>query len=101
MIDAGTRQGRNFAPERTQPGANVFEAVKAHVDGLQSAGKRVVFALWSDGARDRMSHVLADHELLNLTPRRRLAGDARPCRSRRSGLPCSGSSRASRPRASP
>jgi transcription-repair coupling factor (superfamily II helicase) len=67
VLDAGTRQGRNFAPERTQPDANVFEAVKAHVDALQSAGKRVVFALWSDGARDRMSHVLADHKILNLT----------------------------------
>jgi len=66
IIDAGTRQGRSFAPERTQPDANVFEVVKRHVDALQSAGKRVVFALWSDGARDRMSHVLADHALLNL-----------------------------------
>ena len=35
---------------------------------LQSAGKRVAIALWSDGARERMSHVLADHKLLNLTP---------------------------------
>src|SRR5271169_3443322 len=68
VLDAGTRPGRNFAPERIQPDANVFEAVKAHVDALQSAGKRVVFALWSDGARDRMSHVLADHKILNLTP---------------------------------
>jgi transcription-repair coupling factor (superfamily II helicase) len=67
-IEAGTRQGRNFAPERAQPDANVFEAVKSHVDALQAAGKRVVFALWSDGARDRMSHVLADHKILNLTP---------------------------------
>ncbi|MBV9970009.1 MAG: transcription-repair coupling factor, partial [Xanthobacteraceae bacterium] len=67
VIEAGTRQGRNFAPERTQPGANVFEAVKAHVEVVQSAGKRAVFALWSEGARDRMSHVLADHGLPNLT----------------------------------
>jgi transcription-repair coupling factor (superfamily II helicase) len=66
VIDASTRQGRNFAPERAQPDANVFDAVRAHVNALQSAGKRVVFALWSDGARDRMSHVLADHALLNL-----------------------------------
>src|SRR5262249_19906627 len=29
--------------------------------------KRVAVALWSDGARDRMSHVLADHDLSNLT----------------------------------
>jgi transcription-repair coupling factor (superfamily II helicase) len=66
VIDASTRQGRNFAPERTQPDANVFDVVRAHVNALQSAGKRVVFALWSDGARDRMSHVLADHAVLNL-----------------------------------
>jgi transcription-repair coupling factor (superfamily II helicase) len=66
VIDAATRQGRNFAPERAQPQANVFDAVKDHVNALQSTGKRVVFALWSDGARDRMSHVLADHALLNL-----------------------------------
>jgi transcription-repair coupling factor (superfamily II helicase) len=65
-VDAGTRSGRGFAPERASD-ANVFEAVKVHVDALQAAGKRVVFALWSTGARDRMSHVLADHKLLNLT----------------------------------
>ena len=66
VIDPGTRPGRNFAPERALPDTNVFDAVKGHVDALQSAGKRVMFALWSDGARDRMSHLLADHRLLNL-----------------------------------
>src|SRR5215468_10403382 len=66
VIDAATRQGRNFAPERAQPEGNVFDAVKDHVNALLSAGKRVVIALWSDGARDRMSHVLADHTLHNL-----------------------------------
>jgi transcription-repair coupling factor (superfamily II helicase) len=68
MLDAATRPGRNFAPERAQ-GGNVFEAVKGHVDTLQAGGKRVVFALWSEGARERMSHVLADHGLLNLANR--------------------------------
>jgi transcription-repair coupling factor (superfamily II helicase) len=66
VIDIGTRQGRNFAAERAQTDANVFEAVKDHVDALQKASKRVVIALWSDGARDRMGHVLADHRLVNL-----------------------------------
>ena len=65
-IDAGTRAGRNFAAERAQADASVFESVRAHVEALQSAGKRVVIALWSEGARERMSHVLADHRLLNL-----------------------------------
>jgi transcription-repair coupling factor (superfamily II helicase) len=66
-LDVGTRTGRNFAAERAEPGANVFEALSTHVLALQAAGKRVAVALWSDGARDRMGHVLADHKLNNLT----------------------------------
>src|SRR6202142_3684342 len=68
VIDVNARAGHNFAAERTAPGANVFEAVTQHVLGLQASGKRVAIALWSEGARERMSHVLADHKLLNLTP---------------------------------
>src|SRR6185503_5774592 len=37
------------------------------VEALQTAGKRVVVALWSEGARERMRHVLADHGLPNLS----------------------------------
>jgi transcription-repair coupling factor (superfamily II helicase) len=66
VIEAGTRAGRNFAPERNQQDGNVFEAVKQHVEVLQKAGKRVTVALWSDGARERMSHVLGDHRIHNL-----------------------------------
>jgi transcription-repair coupling factor (superfamily II helicase) len=66
-VNIGARTGRNFAAERAEPGANVFEAVGAHVLALQATAKRVAVALWSDGARDRMSHVLADHKLHNLT----------------------------------
>jgi transcription-repair coupling factor (superfamily II helicase) len=68
VIDIGARQGHSFAAERAEPNANVFEALKSHVEQLQSAGKRVIVALWSEGARERMSHVLADHGLLNLAP---------------------------------
>jgi transcription-repair coupling factor (superfamily II helicase) len=67
-IDISTKPGRNFAPERNEPGRNVFEAVTEHVLALQAARKRVVIALWSEGARERMGHVLADHALANLTP---------------------------------
>jgi transcription-repair coupling factor (superfamily II helicase) len=66
VIEAGTRAGRNFVAERTQADGNVFEAVKGHVEALQQSGKRVTIALWSDGARDRMSHVLGDHRIFNL-----------------------------------
>jgi transcription-repair coupling factor (superfamily II helicase) len=68
VIDIAAHAGHNFAAERNEPGANVFEAVSKHVMARQAAGKRVAMALWSDGARDRMSHVLADHKLHNLTP---------------------------------
>ncbi|MGA7971362.1 MAG: CarD family transcriptional regulator, partial [Pseudolabrys sp.] len=67
VIEIGARAGRNFAAERAEPNANVFEAVAAHVMSLQASGKRVAIALWSEGARERMSHVLADHKLHNLT----------------------------------
>ena len=67
VVDVGARAGHNFAAERAEPGANVFEAVSSHVLALQAAGKRVAIALWSEGARERMSHVLADHNLHNLT----------------------------------
>ena len=67
-IEVGARTGHNFTAERAEPGANVFQAVSAHVSALRAAGKRVAIALWSDGARERMSHVLADHRLRNLTP---------------------------------
>src|SRR5262249_57444247 len=65
-LDVGARGGRNFAAERAEPGANVFEALGTHVLALQAGGKPVAIALWSEGARDRMSHVLADHKLHNL-----------------------------------
>jgi transcription-repair coupling factor (superfamily II helicase) len=68
VIDVGARTGRNFAAERAEPSANVFDALCRHVQALQSADKRVVIALWSEGARERMSHVLADHGLPNLSP---------------------------------
>jgi transcription-repair coupling factor (superfamily II helicase) len=67
-IEIGARAGHNFAAERSEPGTNVFEAVRKHVETLQAAGKRVVIALWSEGSRERMAHVLAEHGLFNLTP---------------------------------
>ena len=80
-IDIGTRQGHNFTAERAEPNANVFNALTKHVQALQAANKRVVIALWSAGARERMSHVLADHKLPNLRDVRtwpEVAGLAKP-----------------------
>ncbi len=62
-INLGVREGRNFAPERTQEGVNIFEVLGGHIAGLRRAGKRIVIASWSEGARDRLAHVLADHNI--------------------------------------
>ena len=66
-VDAGARQGRNFAPERADTSVNVFEAVVAHVQALHAQRKKVVIALWSEGSRDRMGSMLKDHKLGQLT----------------------------------
>jgi transcription-repair coupling factor (superfamily II helicase) len=66
VIEIGAKQGRNFAAERAEPHGNLFDAAAVHVGALQADGKRVIVALWSEGARERMRHVLADHKLVNL-----------------------------------
>jgi transcription-repair coupling factor (superfamily II helicase) len=67
VVDAGARQGRNFAPERNDASVNVFEAVVAHIRALQAERKKVVVALWSEGSRERMASMLGDHKLSHVT----------------------------------
>ena len=54
-------EGRTFAAERATPGANVFDAVRRHVEGLRKSGKRVVIAAWTEGAAGRLETILEDH----------------------------------------
>jgi transcription-repair coupling factor (superfamily II helicase) len=63
VINLGARKGRIFAAERADENANVFDAAVGHVRTLQGAGKRVVLASWTDGSRDRLAGVMADHGL--------------------------------------
>jgi transcription-repair coupling factor (superfamily II helicase) len=67
-IDAGGKPGRDFAPERADAAKNVFDAVVAHARVKHGEGKRVAFAAWSEGSRERLGHVLADHGLADLRP---------------------------------
>ncbi|MGA0531022.1 transcription-repair coupling factor [Hansschlegelia sp. KR7-227] len=62
-LDGGARAGRTFASERADESANVFDAVVAHIRELIADKKRVLVAAWSEGARDRLGTVLADHGL--------------------------------------
>ena len=65
-VDCGGHTGRNFAPERQNENANVFDAAVAHVKALRARGLNVIVAGWSDGSRERLSHVLAEHGLKSL-----------------------------------
>ena len=61
--DAGGRLGRSFAAERAQDSVNLFEAVARHAETLKGAGKRVLFASWTEGSSDRLASMLSDHGL--------------------------------------
>jgi transcription-repair coupling factor (superfamily II helicase) len=63
VVPMGGRTGRNFAAERAAEGVNVFDAVVAHVRSLQGRGKRVLIASWTNGARERLGHLLGEHRL--------------------------------------
>jgi transcription-repair coupling factor (superfamily II helicase) len=62
-VDAGGKAARDFAPERTATGTNVFEAAAGYIQSLQASKKRVLVAAWSDGSAERLGGVLADHGL--------------------------------------
>jgi transcription-repair coupling factor (superfamily II helicase) len=61
VVDCGGRTGRNFAPERSDENANVFEALIAHIRALHEKRRKVIVAGWSDGSRERLATVLAEH----------------------------------------
>ena len=62
IVDFGVDAPRDFAPERAQ-NANVYEAVVAHVGALRRSKHKVVLASYSNGARERLKGLLADHGL--------------------------------------
>ncbi|HEV7660500.1 MAG TPA: transcription-repair coupling factor [Allosphingosinicella sp.] len=62
VIDFAMEGPRDFAPERAQ-GANVYEAVVAHIADLRRARKKVVLASYSKGSRERLKGLLAEHGL--------------------------------------
>jgi transcription-repair coupling factor (superfamily II helicase) len=57
------RRGRTFAAERTNPDANVFDAVVSHVRRVHSEPRRVIIAAWTTGARERLMGLLTEHGL--------------------------------------
>uniref|UniRef100_UPI00396C451F CarD family transcriptional regulator n=1 Tax=Paracoccus sp. TaxID=267 RepID=UPI00396C451F len=67
VLDAGGRPGRNFVPERQAEQINLFSALAAHVKAL-AKDHRVIIASFSEGARERLSGLLADEGLTGAKP---------------------------------
>ena len=67
VLDFGVDGPRDFAPERAA-GSNVYEAVAAHARKQEREGRRLILASYSEGARERLSGLLADHGVGNLAP---------------------------------
>ena len=69
-VDAGGRQGRDFAPERQGGNLNVFQAAADHLKTQQAGGKRALIASWTEGSVERMGGVMSDH---GVTPIRKVS----------------------------
>ncbi|MBW0150254.1 MAG: transcription-repair coupling factor, partial [Phenylobacterium sp.] len=89
VIDLGARAGRSFAPERQRDSVNLFEATVDHAKAQTAAGKRVLFASWTEGASERLAGMLADHGLskISLAPYWQAAKAADPKTPQRVVLP--------------
>ncbi|MFY0691432.1 MAG: transcription-repair coupling factor [Paracoccaceae bacterium] len=62
VIDAGGRDGRNFAPERQSEALDLFGALAGHVRDKR-ASSNVVIASFSEGARERLKGLLEDNDI--------------------------------------
>ncbi|QIB35840.1 transcription-repair coupling factor [Ancylobacter pratisalsi] len=62
VVDLNGHAARSFAPERADPEGNVFQSAADYLRDLAKK-KRTILAAWSDGSRDRLATVLADHGL--------------------------------------
>ena len=92
VVDLGAKLGRTFAAERQQDSVNLFEAAADHARRLMAAGKRVLFASWSEGASERLAGMLADHGLKDVlfSPYWQAAKAADPKKLQRVVLPLDG-----------
>ena len=62
VVDFGGKTGRSFAAERAAGEVNIFDAVVKHLETLKAVKRKALIACWSEGSRDRLAQVLADHD---------------------------------------
>ncbi len=60
-IDLGGRPGIELAEARARPEVNIFDALREAIEGIRAGGRRPVITAYSNGSRDRLAGVLADH----------------------------------------
>ncbi|MBV7256910.1 transcription-repair coupling factor [Pacificimonas sp. WHA3] len=61
-VEFDVRPARDFAPER-KSGDGIYRALGAHAETLRKAGKHVIFASYTDGARDRLKGLLDENDI--------------------------------------
>ncbi|WP_343078994.1 transcription-repair coupling factor [Ostreiculturibacter nitratireducens] len=81
VLDAGGRIGRNFSPERQQEEVSLFGALAMHLEAKRKSGN-VILAAYSEGARERLSGLLADEGVEGAVPIR----DIRDVKDAKGGL---------------
>lgn len=64
-VSANSAVGRNFAAERADTGANVFDHAAQHIATLRASGRRIIIAGWTEGSLDRLVQILGEHGLEN------------------------------------
>jgi transcription-repair coupling factor (superfamily II helicase) len=67
-MDAGGRIGVSFASARHQAGGEVFATLGTAISEARKIGRRIVFAAYSKGSRERMSHLFGDRGIHSLAP---------------------------------
>ena len=66
-ISFGARAGRNFTADRNKENVNIFNFLSDYINILLKDNKKVLITSWSAGACERLSSMLADHDMKHLT----------------------------------
>jgi transcription-repair coupling factor (superfamily II helicase) len=67
VINLGVESARDFTPERAR-NDNIYEAAAAHAATLSRDGRGLIIVSYSNGSRERLTGLLADHGMLGLAP---------------------------------
>jgi len=67
LLPAAAADSRSFAPERQDDKQDLFAAAVDYLAGLRKAGKRVLLGAWSEGSLERLTQILAEHGLGNIS----------------------------------